>query len=1006
MQTVASLAERLEMSPEAAVERLRYMLFEVENVDSVISDEEIDILIDLDDDPSIAERVRAAKLKEQEKARKRTENAQKAAQKSAAKRKAAKTESPPPAETVETTPVEAPVETVAEILPPAEETAVAGPVETAAETEPVHVEPAGKPRAEILRPETVEPEPKLEAVMAPEAVETAAPPVSPEPATEKKAKKKEKEKDKEPVVDIRIGTAIDRAERTVEIVRADGTLVDVPDIVETTPLVDEPETAVDEDLSDVLAEAERRQEEEEKRKAKLAARPLAKPDPAVVAEVKRRAAERAARAQQARRVPEAGGTPSTRRSGDAPGTFRRSAEGGPTRGAASAGMLGGPVGGPGLQRGGPVKDAKSQRGGKKAKKGDRRRGEDEMRRDAAAVVKGYQAGGLFGGGPRKRKHRNRGREDDAHAATMEEHHEPETIEVEDNMTVEDLANLMGVSVSDVILDLMDHDVMATKNQALAYDLIRQLAEARGFIVKSVIPEESELLTEEPDDPADLVPRAPVITVMGHVDHGKTSLLDRVRAANVAEGEAGGITQHIAAYDVPIGKGRVVFLDTPGHEAFTQMRARGAKVTDIVVLVVAADDGVMPQTIEAIDHAKAAEVPIVVAINKIDKPDAQPDRIRQELTRFDLVDEQWGGKTIMRNLSAKTGAGVDELLEMLLLEAELLELKANPKKKARGTVIESEISRGQGPVAWVLVQGGTLRVGDAFLAGHSYGRVRSMHNSRGEAIQEAGPSTPVVVTGFNSLPDAGDIFMVTSDERIARAIAEQRSFISRQKQGQVSRRITLENFQEQMIAGERHELNVVFKADVQGSVDVLASSLAKIGNEEVRVKLVHSGVGGINESDVLLASASDAVIIGFHVTANAKVQKLAEQEGVDIRTYRVIYEAIEDIRKALEGMLTPETQEVVTGHAEIRAIFRSSAYGNIAGSYVQDGEIARGALARVVRDGVVVYTGRIASLRRNKEDARTVLTGFECGIKLDNFEDVKVGDIVETYRLQAVDRTLA
>jgi translation initiation factor IF-2 len=541
---------------------------------------------------------------------------------------------------------------------------------------------------------------------------------------------------------------------------------------------------------------------------------------------------------------------------------------------------------------------------------------------------------------------------------------------------------------------------------LSFDLIQQIADVHGFDVQSVIPEETEVLAEEPDNPEDLKYRAPVVTVMGHVDHGKTTLLDRIRRTNVAEGEAGGITQHIAAYDVPIGNGRVVFLDTPGHEAFTQMRARGAKVTDIVVLVVAADDGVMPQTIEAIDHAKAAEVPIVVAINKIDKPDAQPDRIRQELTRFDLVDEKWGGKTIMKDISAKGGVGISELMELLVLEAELLELKANPNKRARGAVIESEISRGQGPVAWVLVQSGTLHVGDPFLAGEAYGRVRTMHNARGEQLQEAGPATPVVVTGFNTLPNAGDTLVVAADERVARAIAEQRAQITRQKQGQTARRITLEDLQQQIAAGEKHELNVVLKADVQGSVDVFESSLSKIGNDEVRVRIVHSGVGAVNESDVLLASASDAVIIGFNVTANPRVHKQAEHEGVDVRTYRVIYEAIEDVRKALEGLLTPDTQEVITGHAEIRAVFRSSAFGNIAGCHVQDGEISRGSQARIVRDGSVVHTGRIGSLRREKDDAKTVLAGFECGIKMENFEDVKSGDIIETFRLQSVDRTLA
>jgi translation initiation factor IF-2 len=437
-----------------------------------------------------------------------------------------------------------------------------------------------------------------------------------------------------------------------------------------------------------------------------------------------------------------------------------------------------------------------------------------------------------------------------------------------------------------------------------------------------------------------------------------------------------------------------------------MRARGAQITDVVVLVVAADDGVMPQTIEAIDHAQAAEVPIVVAINKIDKPNAQPERIRQELTRFNLTDEQWGGKTIMRGISALTGEGVKELMELLSLETELLELKANPKKRPRGTVIEAEISRGLGPVAWVLVQSGTLRVGDAFLAGETYGRVRSMQDSRGNNVDEAGPSTPVVVTGFSSAAHAGDSFVGVEEERIARAIAEKRVERTKMRSGPAARRQTLEEFHEQMLAGEKHELNILIKADVQGSVDVLQSSMSKLGNEEVKVRIIHSGVGGINESDVMLASASDAVILGFHIDGAAKVQKLAENEGVTIRTYKVIYEAIQDVHKALEGLLTPEESELVTGHAEVRATFKSSALGVIAGCYVRDGEIRRDAMVRVLRDGKPVFQGKIGSLRREKDDVTSAQTGYECGIKVAGFDSIAEGDIVEAYKMQSVAKTLA
>ncbi|MCC6487751.1 MAG: translation initiation factor IF-2, partial [Candidatus Hydrogenedentes bacterium] len=937
MQTVSSLADRLDVSPEWAIERLRYMLIDVENVESTIGDEACDLLIEVADDPAVADRVRETKLSSIEKEKKKKEKLRLAAQKSAeTRRKAAAKKKPATAKKPGAAAVEGD-ETVLDA-----ETVAHG-------AEPGH-EDAAHPMPEIIRGESAE---------ALVTGEVLAPEDKVQEKTKEKAKEKPKakpkkaeEKPKGP--EIVIGAAVVKDEPLVEVVRADGTHVQATEI--ELPEAEAAEVEEEEEFSPVLAEAERRQEEEEERKSKLAARPLAKPDPAVVAEVQRRAAERQQRMQVQRVIDQ--------------------------------------------RKGGTGKTAR-----KRQKRAEKQRAEESMRRNAAAAVRTYAASGMLGPGARKRK-RRRGRDEDDEMDVIEQAATPSIIEVEDTMSLEDLAASMEVPVNDVILDLMDLNIMATKNQTLTIDVIRKIAEPRGFEIRSVIPEEDKVLAEEPDDPASLRPRAPVITVMGHVDHGKTTFLDRVRTANVAEGEAGGITQHIAAYDVPIGDGRVVFLDTPGHEAFTHMRARGAQATDIVVLVVAADDGVMPQTIEAIDHAKAANVPIVVAVNKIDKPDAQPDRIRQELTRFELVDEAWGGKTIIRNISAKKNEGIGELLELLVLQSEMLELKANPSCRARGVIIESEISRGQGPVAWVLVQKGTLRVGDVFLAGETYGRVRSLHNSKGEAIQEAGPATPVVVTGFSAPPNAGDQFAAVEDERAARAIAEKRADYSRQKQGRAVRRVTLEDFHQHMLAGEKNILNVVLKADVQGSVDVLESSLAKVGNEEVEVRLVHTGVGGINESDILLASASNAVIIGFHVTASPRAQKLAEQEGVDIRTYRVIYEAIEDVRLALEGMLTPESKEIVTGHVEIRQVFRSSSLGNIAGCYVTDGEVHRGAMVRLLRDSTIVYQGRIATLRREKDDARSVATGYECGIKLESYEDIKVGDVIEAYRVESVAKTLA
>ncbi|MGI6461030.1 MAG: translation initiation factor IF-2 [Candidatus Hydrogenedentales bacterium] len=938
MQTIASLAKRLDMTAEEALERLRFMLMEVESVDSELTDDQCDLLIDVDDDPSVAERVRQKKLDEKEKARKRTERLRAAAKKAAAKRKlAAKKKAAAKKTTTK---------------------AKAAPKKAAAKKKKAAEKPEEPPLVEILPPETTEETPVAAKDEVAEKDEKKKKKAAPKKAAAKKTEKTAES-------DIQIGRAVDH-EDVVQIIRADGTRVKELDaVLEETPALEEDETEIETE-STILAEAEREQEEEEARKAREATRSLVKPDPAVVAEVKRRAEERMARKRQQRAKPPA--TAGT--AGTAPPMARRTATGKTAR--------------------------------KRQKRIERLRAEDAMRRSAAARVRELQATGPTGQIKKRRKKRDR---DDELGSAVDQIFEKRTIEVDETMTVEQLAEALEMTTNDIILELMEHNVLANKNQSLSFELIRQLGEAHGYEVHSAIPGEEEVMAEEPDAPEDLVLRPPVVTVMGHVDHGKTTLLDYLRRAHVAEGEVGGITQHIAAYDVEIQGGRVVFLDTPGHAAFTQMRARGAQATDVVVLVIAADDGIMPQTVEAIDHARAAEVPIVVAINKCDKPEGQPDRIRQELVKYDLVDEQWGGKTIIRNISAKTGEGVNTLMEMLVLEAEMLELKANPRKKARGAVVESELSKGQGPVAWVLVQTGTLQVGDVFLAGETYGRVRAMINSRGEQVEKVPPATPVLVLGFNDVATAGDQFVVVSDERIARAIAEKRVDRARLKQGATAPRITLEDFHKHLKEGERHVLNVVIKADVQGSVDVLESSLLKLGNEDVKVELVHSGVGGINESDVILASASDAVIIGFHVTANPRVRKLADQEGVDIRTYRIIYEVTDEVKKALEGLLTPETKEVVTGHVEIREVFRSSAIGNIAGCYVQDGEISRASLIRIVRNDVVLYEGKIASLRREKDDVRSVSSGFECGIVLESFQDVKVGDTIEAYRLEQVAQKL-
>jgi translation initiation factor IF-2 len=580
------------------------------------------------------------------------------------------------------------------------------------------------------------------------------------------------------------------------------------------------------------------------------------------------------------------------------------------------------------------------------------------------------------------------------------------ITVDEVMTVDELAKNLKMKASALILELMQMNIMATKNQPLELDIVGEIAEQHGFDV-TVATSPEDLLDEEEveESPQNLQPRAPVVTVMGHVDHGKTALLDVIRKTNVIAEEAGGITQHIGAYDVKLAKGHVVFLDTPGHEAFTAMRAHGAGVTDVVVLVVAADDGVMPQTMEAINHARAADVPIVAAINKIDKPEADIERVKRQLADLDLIAEDWGGKTIVVPVSAKTAEGIDNLLEMLLLEADLLELKANPNRPVRGIVLEAKLDRGRGAVATVLIQSGTLRVGDAFIAGTQYGRVRAMLNDRGDSIGEAGPATPVEVLGFTGVPQASDVFISVADEKKARQIADSRALKHRQKEMIQRKRITLEDLYERIKAGEIKELNVIIKGDVQGSVTALQDSLLKLSTGTVKLNVIHTGVGGISESDVILASASNALLLGFNVRPDANASALAEREGVDYRLYRVIYDVVDDVRAAMEGLLEPEKKEVFLGRAEVLQVFKVSSYGTIAGSRVTEGDIASGQRMRLVRDGVIVYDGGIASLKRHKDFVRTAPAGTECGIGLENFNDIKMGDVLECYRIEEIARTL-
>jgi translation initiation factor IF-2 len=582
------------------------------------------------------------------------------------------------------------------------------------------------------------------------------------------------------------------------------------------------------------------------------------------------------------------------------------------------------------------------------------------------------------------------------------------VRISEVITVADLARAMGVKAGDVLKKLLDMGMMATINQALDHDTAALVAAEFEHQVENVAFDVEQMLegVEAAGGEETAVPRAPVVTMMGHVDHGKTSLLDAIRSTEVAAGEAGGITQHIGAYTVDVGGRQVTFLDTPGHEAFTAMRARGAKVTDIVVLVVAADDGVMPQTVEAINHARAAEVPIIVAINKVDKPDANPERVRQELANHGLAPEDWGGDTIMVPVSAKTKDGIQQLLDMLLLQADVLELKANPERLAKGTIVEARLDRGRGPVATVLVQEGTLHPGDAFVCGSEFGRVRAMVSDKGQRIEAAGPSTPVEILGLGGVPEAGDTFVAVQDDQKARQVAEHRRSKQREAEMAKTAKVSLDDLYQQIQTGEVKELKVVLKGDVQGSVEAMTEALRRLSTDDVRVNVLHGSVGGITESDVLLASASNAIIIGFNVRPEPKAASLAEREGVDIRLYTIIYEALNDVRDALEGLLEPQLQEKVLGRAEVRQTFMVSGIGQVAGCFVTDGKILRGAKARLLRDHVVVHDGRIASLKRFKEDAREVASGYECGMSLEGYQDVKVGDVIEAYEVEEVARRLA
>lgn len=581
----------------------------------------------------------------------------------------------------------------------------------------------------------------------------------------------------------------------------------------------------------------------------------------------------------------------------------------------------------------------------------------------------------------------------------------QNIKLPEAITVNDFAEKIGKKASEIMTKLISQGIFATINQEIDFDIAASIALDFGIHVeKEEDVEEIEFGLEQTiDDPKDLKERPPIITVMGHVDHGKTSLLDAIRNTHVTEREAGGITQHIGASEVEVNGKRIAFLDTPGHEAFTSMRARGASITDIAILVVAADDGVMPQTLEAINHAKAANVPIIVALNKIDKVGANPDRVKQELSENGVLIEEWGGDTICVPVSALKGTGIENLLEMILLVAEMLELKANPNKLALGTVIEAKLDKSRGPVATVLIQDGTLKVGDSVVAGAAYGRIRAMTNDKGKLIKKAGPSTAVEILGLSDVPQAGDLFNAVKEDKIARQIVEKRRTKIREENLNATAKVSLEDLFKHIQEGDVKELNIIVKADVQGSVEAVKQSLLKLSNDEVKVKVIHGGVGTITESDIMLASASNAIIIGFNVRPSSTVTSLAQRESVDIRTYRIIYEAIADVEAAMKGMLDPEYKEVVLGKVEIRATFKVPGAGTIGGAYVQEGKVQRNAKVRLIRDGIVIFEGAISSLKRFKDDVKEVSAGYECGIGLENYNDIKEGDIIEPFVIEEIKR---
>lgn len=631
--------------------------------------------------------------------------------------------------------------------------------------------------------------------------------------------------------------------------------------------------------------------------------------------------------------------------------------------------------------------------------------EAEIQKQVRETLEKLQGKSSKGKGAKYRRNKRDAHRELSDAETEAQALESKILKVTEFVTVSEVATMMDVPVTEIISACMMLGMMVTMNQRLDAETLKIVAEEFGFMVEFVGAEVEESIEEVVDSPEDLVNRAPIITVMGHVDHGKTSLLDYIRKANVTDGESGGITQHIGAYSVNVGDQKIAFLDTPGHEAFTAMRARGAQVTDLVIIVAAADDDVMPQTKEAISHAQAAGVPIIFAINKIDKPNANPDNVKTQLSSMNLLVEEWGGNIQSQDISAKTGEGIPELLEKVLLEAEILELKANPKKNAVGAVVEAQLDKGRGYVTTILVQAGTLRIGDYILAGKNSGKVKAMFDDKGNNVSEAGPSTPISILGLDGAPQAGDKFNVFDDEREAKQIASKRSQLQREQSVRTQKTLTLDEIGRRIALGDFKELNIILKGDVDGSVEALTDSFQKLSTEEIQVNILHKGVGAITESDVLLATASDAIIVGFNVRPQANARVIADKEEVDIRTYSIIYDAINDLKDAMEGMLSPEMKEEVTGNVEIREVYKISKVGNIAGCMVMNGKIFRNSKVRIIRDGIVTHDGELTSLKRFKDDVKEVAKGYDCGLQIKNYNDIKIGDTIEAYKEVAVKKKL-